>query len=120
MSTVLLVEDEPSIRAFVALYLQRMNLKVVEAADAGAALEYLHLHDDVELILTDYLMPGGTGLMLAESAREAGFGNIPVVILTAYKDQIPEGPPVALVLEKPIRFEVLKEALAPFISGRHL
>ena len=118
MPTVLLVEDEPSIRAFIALYLGRMGLQVIEAQDAGAALEQLHLRPDVALVLTDFLMPGMTGLALAERIRAGGFGNIPVVIITAYKDKIPDDAPVALVLEKPIRFEVLKDALAPLIPGR--
>lgn len=113
--TILLVEDEPSIRAFITLYLQRMNLRVLEAADAGAALESLQSHPEISLILTDFLMPGTTGLGLAQQARAAGFGRVPVVILTAYKDKIPDDAPVALVLEKPIRFESLKAALTPLL-----
>lgn len=115
MVTVLLVEDEPSIRAFVSLYLQRMNLHVLEASDAGTAIEQLHLHPTVSLIVTDFLMPGATGVALAQKAKEEGFGRVPVVILTAFKDKIPDDVPVALVLEKPIRFEALKEALTPLL-----
>lgn len=58
-STVLLVEDEPLIRLFVAELLEDSGFKVVEAANATEALVLLEAGLDVDVLLTDVDMPNG-------------------------------------------------------------
>jgi len=67
--TVLVVEDDPDVRAYVVETLMALNYRVREAANGEDAL---HLLDDpaaVDLLLTDVVMPGMNGRNLAEAAQ---------------------------------------------------
>lgn len=73
---VLLVDDDASIRRFVALALEDMDIELVEAANVAAAREAL-LGAPYQLIITDLMMPGETGFDLLQHladhpARRAG------------------------------------------------
>ena len=57
--TILLVEDEPTVREMVKMYLEGNGYNVIEAADADRALELWHDRDcEIDLVLTDVMMPG--------------------------------------------------------------
>lgn len=65
--TVLLVEDEPAVRRMVRLALMRSGYAVLDAPDGQAALELAGQYQgDIDLLLTDVVMPGLGGLKLAE------------------------------------------------------
>jgi PAS domain S-box-containing protein len=65
--TILLVEDESSVRAFVKVTLQRFGYRVIEAASAEQALELLEgLDGTVHLLLTDVVLPRMGGPQLAD------------------------------------------------------
>ena len=66
--TVLLVEDEESLRALARRILSGKGYRVLEAPSGNAALEVWRLHKDgIDLLLTDMVMPGGmTGRELAK------------------------------------------------------
>ena len=71
-STVLLVEDEPLIRLFVAELLEESGFKVVEAANALEALVLLEAGLEVNVLLTDVDMPNGcNGFELAHKVHES-------------------------------------------------
>lgn len=71
-STVLLVEDEPLIRLFVAELLEESGFKVVEAANATEALVLLEAGLEVNVLLTDVDMPSGcNGFELAHKVHES-------------------------------------------------
>jgi CheY-like chemotaxis protein len=64
--TILLVEDEASVRAFAKIALQRFGYRVVEAGTAEAALKILDEADlAIDLLLTDIVLPGMDGHELA-------------------------------------------------------
>ncbi|MFZ2028923.1 MAG: ATP-binding protein [Vitreimonas sp.] len=65
---VLVVDDEPGVRTFMADTLRNAGYQTTEAEDPGAALRLISA-DPPALLLTDYSMPGMTGLELAERAR---------------------------------------------------
>jgi two-component system cell cycle sensor histidine kinase/response regulator CckA len=67
--TILLVEDESSVRAFVKMTLQRFGYRVVEADSAERALEVLESLHEVDLLLTDVVLPRMDGPELAERVR---------------------------------------------------
>jgi len=70
-STVLLVEDEPLIRLFVAELLEDAGFKVVEAANATEALVLLGAGLEINVLLTDVDMPHGcNGFELAHQVHE--------------------------------------------------
>ena len=66
-TTVLLVEDEASLRKLTRDVLQEMGYTVHEAADAAQALELAKKHRAIDLLLTDVVMPGMSGRALADA-----------------------------------------------------
>jgi len=65
---LLVVDDEPSIRTLVKQVLEMEGFQITEAGSAREALRALEEHD-IDLLVTDILMPEVTGLELAEAAR---------------------------------------------------
>ena len=64
---MLLVEDEAPVREFVRRTLERAGYKVIEVANPNDALQTLELiAGRVDLVLTDVVMPGMSGRMMAE------------------------------------------------------
>jgi CheY-like chemotaxis protein len=58
--TILLVEDEASLRAPISMALSRLGYRVLEASNGVEALEVWKQHrDEIRLVLTDLVMPGG-------------------------------------------------------------
>jgi CheY-like chemotaxis protein len=83
--TLLLVEDEPRVRQALAEMLGDLNYRVLTAGSAEEAIDVHTRHaDEVELVLTDLVMPGvgGTGLLRAIQARAP---RMPVVMMTGYE-----------------------------------
>ncbi|HXW22348.1 MAG TPA: response regulator [Rhodomicrobium sp.] len=110
---ILLVEDEPFIRAATADYLTDLGHTVFEAKDAPSALRVLDA-EGVDLLLTDVGLPGQTGIELALQPRDR-FPDIKVVLATGYRllDGAPDNRIAgAVVLAKPYTIETLAEALA--------
>ncbi|HYW05071.1 MAG TPA: phosphate regulon transcriptional regulator PhoB [Gammaproteobacteria bacterium] len=81
--TVLVVDDEESIRQMVAFGLEREGYRVVGAADAQEAR--IAIADDrPDLVLLDWMMPGVSGLELARSLRrDDSTRELPIIMLTA-------------------------------------
>ena len=68
--TILLVEDEPHVRAVVSRLLEARGYRVLRATDARHAMELLLTGEqDVQILLTDIVMPGIDGRVLANGAR---------------------------------------------------
>jgi signal transduction histidine kinase len=80
---VLVVEDDPDVRAYVVETLSALNYSVREAADAEAALRILDDSGTVDLLLTDVVMPGMNGRNLAEAAKLRRPG-LKVLYMTGY------------------------------------
>ncbi len=69
--TVLVVEDEPSVRAVVVSLLKKLGYEVIEAGDGQEALERLDEVDGVDLLFTDIVLPGGmTGQDVADEVAK--------------------------------------------------
>ena len=85
MTTVLVVDDDPTVREVVATYLRRDGLEVLEAADGPAALE-ADAASTPDLVVLDLMLPGLDGLEVFRRLR-ARRGGVPVVMLTARGDE---------------------------------
>ena len=84
--TMLLVEDEDVLRALAARTLRSQGYKVFEARYATAALELWGRHEDeIDLVVTDIVMPGMSGVELAEQLAEAR-ADVPIVLMSGYSD----------------------------------
>jgi CheY-like chemotaxis protein len=67
--TILVVEDDAEVRAFVVGTLRDLGYSVVEAKDGPSALEILEESTSIDLMVTDVIMPGGmTGRQLSDEA----------------------------------------------------
>lgn len=80
---ILLIEDEPAIRAMVIMALERAGFEVDEAGDAREAETYIsdRLPD---LILLDWMLPGMSGIELARRLRRDEYSQeVPIIMLTA-------------------------------------
>ena len=86
--TILLVDDDESMRSATAAVLTSLSYKVMEADGGEDALEMFSAHqDNIDLILTDVVMPKVGGVDLAKSIRLLD-KNVPVIFATGYdKDQ---------------------------------
>jgi len=80
MTTVLVVDDEPTIREIVAGYLERDGYRTLEAADGNRARELLE-RDPPDLVVLDVMLPGPDGLELCRWIRSRS--RLPVIMLTA-------------------------------------
>lgn len=84
--TVMIVDDEEMVLTSLATYLSLETDYVVRTFTSGkTALEYLGQHD-VDLIISDFLMPEMDGLAFLARARELR-PDVPRVILTGYADK---------------------------------
>ncbi len=81
---VLVVDDDPDVRALVAEYLSDNELRV-SVADSGARMFELFEHEAIDLVLLDLRLPGENGLHLAAALRERA--TVPIVFLTGRADE---------------------------------
>jgi two-component system, OmpR family, alkaline phosphatase synthesis response regulator PhoP len=83
-STILAVDDETHILQVVSLKLRNAGYNVLTAKDAEEALE-LAAANPIHLLITDYQMPGLSGLELAARFHnEPGRRHLPIILLTAH------------------------------------
>ena len=66
---ILVVEDEPAVRAFSVEALTELGYRVLEADSAAVALRLLEAHPEIVLLFTDIVMPDVNGRVLAERAK---------------------------------------------------
>jgi two-component system cell cycle sensor histidine kinase/response regulator CckA len=86
-ATILLVEDEEVVRALVRQVLEREGYEVLEAADGPAALRLARSHEgQIDLLLTDVLMPQMGGHALAQAMSELRPG-LRVLFTSGYTDE---------------------------------
>jgi signal transduction histidine kinase/CheY-like chemotaxis protein len=88
-AVVLVVDDDALIAMSTVDMLADLGHTVLEAGSGVEALEILRSGQAVDLLLTDYAMPGMTGVELAQAAR-AMAPDLPVLLATGYAD-LPEG-----------------------------
>jgi signal transduction histidine kinase/CheY-like chemotaxis protein len=109
---ILLVDDDPEVRAVAAAMLREAGHRVIEAGSGGAALE--HLATDaprIDLLIADVAMPGMNGFELARAARQQRPG-LPILFVTGFADIGRSEGRREVVLQKPFRAEELAAKIA--------
>ncbi|MDH0733211.1 PAS domain-containing protein [Pseudomonas sichuanensis] len=109
--TVLVVDDEPSVRMFVSEALGGCGYIVIEAADSLAGLQLLRSDTRIDLLVTDIGLPGGIdGRQMADTGRGIRPG-LPVLFMTGYaQPHVLDNAQLELktaVLTKPFALETL-------------
>jgi CheY-like chemotaxis protein len=113
---ILLVEDSVQVRDFARHLLEDLHCRVVEAANGDEALAILR-ERKVDLVFSDVVMPGMTGVELARRIR-AEIGDVPLLLATGYSDQLAKEDRQAFhVLSKPYKPDTLAAAVAQAVQG---
>lgn len=119
--TLLVVDDEPSVRALVAEVLTDQGYRVLEADTGAAALQILQSRQTIDLLVSDVGLPGGmNGRQLADAARTLR-PMLKVLFVTGYAENAALGEgrlePGMHVLTKPFSIPALSERVRGLLEG---
>lgn len=105
----LIVDDEPAIRTYLSVLLQRRGMRSLEAENAVEALRILHkLGREIDLLITDIQMSGDIdGIDLAYSAKNL-FSSLPVILMSGTVEKAPNG---FTFVPKPFRADQIVNAI---------
>lgn len=115
---VLLAEDDPALRRYLEVVIQRAGYVVVAAADGLEAMKFL-LNATVDVVVTDALMPNLNGYELCRFVRSSQhLCHLPIILLSALdpKNALAEAEQVDAFLSKPISPEELLECITEVIT----
>jgi PAS domain S-box-containing protein len=120
--TVLVVDDEPSVRMLVTEVLEDMGYTAIEAADSAAGLKLLQSEVRIDLLVTDVGLPGGmNGRQMADAGRERRPG-LKVLFITGYAENSLIGnghlKPGMQVLTKPFPVDALAARIRELIAAQ--
>jgi CheY-like chemotaxis protein len=112
---ILVVEDDAEVRDVSVEILQRLGYRTLVARDGRAALDLLRQADDIDLLFTDIVMPGGmSGVALARQAQ-AVRPDLPVLLTTGYAGAAGPSADEFPVILKPFRSADLGSAVRKVI-----
>jgi PAS domain S-box-containing protein len=113
-ATILVVDDDALVAMSTADMLEDLGHRVLEANSASSALAILRGGESIDLLVTDHVMPGMTGVELAKAARMLR-PELPVLLATGYAD-LPKGTEFDLPrLNKPYQQEQLAESIGKIL-----
>jgi signal transduction histidine kinase/DNA-binding response OmpR family regulator len=119
--TVLVIDDEPSVRLLTVDVLQEAGYGVLEAADGPAGLRILQSDTRIDLLITDVGLPGGmNGRQVADAGR-ALRPQLKVLFITGYAENAVVGnghlDPGMQVITKPFAIDALANRVRAMIDG---
>jgi PAS domain S-box-containing protein len=118
--TLLVVDDEPAVRALVAEVLSEQGYRVLEAENGAIALQILQTRQTIDLLISDVGLPGGmNGRQLADAARTLR-PELKVLFVTGYAENAALGEgrlePGMHVLTKPFSIGSLSERVKELLD----
>ncbi|AKQ63951.1 Chemotaxis regulator - transmits chemoreceptor signals to flagelllar motor components CheY [Myxococcus hansupus] len=121
-TNVLLVDDSPTVRNIVKIYLMNLKVSTVEADDAARGLQILRLVP-VSLVIADINMPGMDGITFVKEVRASAMPqvrSVPILLLTAEKnvDLRQRGTEAGAnaFIQKPVSHHELTETVRQFLT----
>jgi signal transduction histidine kinase/ActR/RegA family two-component response regulator len=119
--TVLVVDDEPTVRMLITDILDELGLTAIEASDSAAGLKVLQSDVRIDLLVTDVGLPGGmNGRQMADAGR-VGRPNLKVLFITGYAENAAVGngqlAPGMAVLTKPFPVETMAARIRSMIEA---
>ena len=118
--TVLVVEDEPVVRALIVDVLQDLGYRALEAADGPSGLAILLSEPRIDLLVTDIGLPGLNGRQIADAARERR-RDLKVLFMTGYAENaaVANGflEPGMAMITKPFAMETLATRIRDMIQA---
>jgi len=116
-ATILLVDDDSLIASSTKVLLELIGHDVIDVSSAESAIDVIEHNSAIDLVMTDYAMPGMTGLELATYVSRFR-PEIPVLLVTGFADLPTASLPNVARLAKPYRQAQLEEQLASLLSAR--
>jgi PAS domain S-box-containing protein len=118
--TILIIDDEPSVRLLMTDLLQDAGYRVLEAADGPGGFKILQSNPRINLLITDVGLPGGmNGRQLADAGR-ALHPNLKVLFITGYAENAAVGngqlEPGMQVMTKPFAVEAIANKVRDMID----
>ncbi len=117
-ATVLVVDDETMIRNVVGWVLRRRGYDVLEACDGRAGLESFERHDDIDLVLSDIMMPKLDGVGMVQALRKRR-PDLRVLFMTGYAGSdrpAIDGEDLRRLLDKPFTRQQLVERIEQVLA----
>jgi two-component system cell cycle sensor histidine kinase/response regulator CckA len=123
-ATILVVEDTDVVRRVVSQVLSKAGYNVLTAASGIEAIELLRNHSgEIELMLTDLIMPGLNGRQLAERVQ-ASHPEATIMFMSAYAEDLVQErgfmPEEGLFIQKPFTNDSLLHRISETLKARHL
>ncbi len=120
--TVLVVDDEPTVRALVSDVLVELGYRILEAEEGATGLALLQSNVPIDLLITDVGLPGGmNGRQLADAAR-AGRPGLKVLFITGYAENAVVGnghlDPGMQVMTKPFTLDALSLRVQQMVDAK--
>jgi DNA-binding response OmpR family regulator len=114
---ILVVEDEPLVRDFLAACLRSAGYDVEMAVSAEQALDWALAHElRFDLLVSDIVLPRMSGVELARRLREER-ETLPVLFLSGYGEAMFEGKLPGQLLSKPFTREALLAAVREVLES---
>jgi PAS domain S-box-containing protein len=122
--TILIVDDEPTIRMLMSDVLSGAGYAVLEAHDGPSAMRILESETRVDLLITDVGLPGGmNGRQIADAARSTR-PALKVLFVTGFAENAVVGnghlPPGMAVITKPFAVADLASKVCEIVEGRQV
>jgi CheY-like chemotaxis protein len=109
-AVILFVDDDPLIAMSTTEMLEDLGHHVIGASSGRHALDIIKSEQPIDLMVTDHVMPGMTGIELAAASREVR-PSLPILLATGYAE-LPEGAQLDLPrLAKPYHQDQLRDRL---------
>ena len=112
---VLVVDDEAEIRKVIEMALTMAGHAVSTAEGLTPALARLEAEPQVQLVITDINMPGGSGTDLAR-AMEAAYPDVKLIYMSAKENAVTPSDPPAPFLRKPFSLEELEATVRSLLG----
>jgi PAS domain S-box-containing protein len=114
-AVILFVDDDPLIAMSTTEMLEDLGHRVIGASSGVHALDIIRSGQQIDLMVTDHVMPGMTGIELAAASRQLR-PSLPILLATGYAE-LPEGTQVDLPrLAKPYHQDQLRDRLDQMLA----
>jgi two-component system, cell cycle sensor histidine kinase and response regulator CckA len=116
--TILVVEDDPTLRRVAGKLLEKLGYRVIEATSGEGALKIFADHnEDIDLVLLDVIMPGLNGMQTLARLRDLD-PQVRVILCSGMEDtperNLPDG---VSFIAKPVPLEILSQKVAAALNG---
>ena len=115
-TALLVVDNDALVRLGTMVMLREMGFAPVSADALTSALEQVELHGEPDILVTDYEMPGGSGVDLARILHSRNAG-LHVLFVTGHDRVADTLEPQWRILQKPFTGQELNEAITALLAS---